>query len=122
MTYRRITGKELSWLIVLSAYAPDFDIIADRVFNTIGINILVYGARIHHGDFHNIGILLLYALSLAFLFKPLGFRFRDSFAGIGFGAHLFEDAMVSARLFASFGRRPQRSLCRTIQTFMESRI
>jgi membrane-bound metal-dependent hydrolase YbcI (DUF457 family) len=56
----------------------------------------VYGAHIQHGDFHNIGILLLYALSLAFLLSPLGFRFRDSFifAGIGFGAHLIEDAMV----------------------------
>ena len=79
MIYRRITGKELSWLIVLSAYAPDFDIIANRVFKAIGINILVYGAHIQHGDFHNIGILLLYALSLAFLLSPLGFRFRDSF-------------------------------------------
>jgi len=96
MIYRRITGKELSWLIVVSAYTPDFDIIADRVFDATGINILMNGAHIHHGDFHNIGILLMYAISLAFLLSPLGFRFRDSFifAGIGFGAHLIEDAMV----------------------------
>jgi hypothetical protein len=35
MICRRNTGKELSWLIVLSACAPDFDIIANKVFKTI---------------------------------------------------------------------------------------
>ncbi len=30
MTYRRITGREYSWIIVLSAYAPDLDITADQ--------------------------------------------------------------------------------------------
>jgi hypothetical protein len=32
MIYRRVTGREISWIIVLSAYTPDVDIIADAVF------------------------------------------------------------------------------------------
>ena len=99
MVYRRITGREYSWIIVLSAYAPDADIIADWLLKKIGITVLVYGAPIHHGDFHNLGVLVVYAVVVSFLLHPLGIRFADSFvfASVGFAAHLFEDALVFAQ-------------------------
>ena len=89
MIYRRITGRESSWIIVLSAYAPDVDIIADAVLRRIGVTVLVYGTPIDHGDFHNLGVLLVYAVAVSFLLHPLGIRFVDSFifASVGFAAH-----------------------------------
>ncbi len=36
MIYRRFTGRESSWIIVLSAYTPDVDIIADAILRKIG--------------------------------------------------------------------------------------
>jgi len=96
MLYHRITGREYSWIIVASAYAPDFDVFADALFKKLGITILVFGSPIDHGDFHNIAVLAVYATAVAFLLHPMGIRFRDSlaFAGVGFAAHLFEDALV----------------------------
>ncbi len=96
MVYYRCTGRDYSWIIIVSAYAPDLDIIADRMFKKIDITILVYGNPIKHGDFHNIAVLLLFAVSAALLLQTVGIRLVDSFifAGIGFGAHLFEDALV----------------------------
>jgi len=63
----------------------------------IGVTVLVYGAPINHGDFHNLGVLLVYAVAVSFLLHPLGIRFIDSFifASVGFAAHLLEDALVS---------------------------
>ena len=37
LIYKRITGRESSWIIVLSAYAPDVDIIADAILRKIGV-------------------------------------------------------------------------------------
>jgi hypothetical protein len=65
MVYRRITGRESSWIIVLSAYTPDVDIIADTVLKKIGVTVLVYGAPIDHEDFHNLGVLLVYAVGFS---------------------------------------------------------
>jgi hypothetical protein len=58
--------------------------------------VLINGIAIKHGDFHNIAVLLLFAVSVALLLQTVGIRLIDSFifAGIGFGAHLFEDALV----------------------------
>jgi len=97
MVYFKFTGRDYAWIIVASAYVPDMDIIADAVLKKIGITVLLYGNPIRHGDFHNIAFLLLFAVSVALLLHPLGIRLVDSFffAGIGFGAHLFEDALVA---------------------------
>lgn len=83
-------------IIVLSAYAPDIDYITNAVFRKIGISVLVYGQPIRHGDFHNIGVLLIYTILIALLLRNIGIKVLDSFilASIGFGAHLFEDALV----------------------------
>jgi len=96
MVYHRFTGRDHSWIIIASSYAPDVDIIVDSVLRKVGITVLVYGNPIKHGDFHNIAVLLVYALSVALLLHPLGVKLRDSFffASTGFAAHLFEDALV----------------------------
>ena len=111
MIYRRVTGRESSWIIVLSAYTPDVDMIADAVLRKIGVTVLVYSAPIDHGDFHNLGVLLVYAVVVSFLLHPLGIRFMDSFifASVGFAAHLLEDALVSNG-YRTYGHFPSKSL------------
>ncbi len=96
MIYYKLTGREYSWIIIASAYAPDVDMIADVAMKKIGITVLIYGNPISHGDFHNIAVLLVYAALIALLLHPIGIRLVDSFffAGIGFAAHMFEDALV----------------------------
>ncbi len=96
MIYRGLTGREYSWIIILSAYAPDIDVVANGLLKRAGITLLIYGSPIHHGDFHTLAALVFYAVSVSFLLHPLGIRFVDSliFAAVGFGAHFVEDALV----------------------------
>jgi len=96
MIYRGLTGREYSWIIILSAYAPDIDVIANGLLKKAGITLLIYGSPISHGDFHTLAVLVIYAVGVSFLLHPLGFRYVDSlvFAAVGFGAHLIEDALV----------------------------
>jgi membrane-bound metal-dependent hydrolase YbcI (DUF457 family) len=86
MLYSRFFGRDLGWVIVLSAFAPDFDI-----HPRVGVFL------INHGDFHNILYLGVYATMISFFLYFFGFRFRDSFvfAGVGYGAHILEDLAVS---------------------------
>ncbi|RZN35148.1 MAG: metal-dependent hydrolase [Methanophagales archaeon ANME-1-THS] len=96
MVYHKVTGRDYAWIIIASAYVPDVDIIANAVLKKVGITVLIYGSPIRHGNFHNLAVLLLFATAVAFLLHPMGIKLMDSFffAGIGFGAHLFEDALV----------------------------
>ena len=96
MIHYRFFGRDYSWIIIVSAFVPDLDIISDSLLKKMGIITLIYGNPIAHGHFHNLAILTLYAISVAFILHPIGFKFVDSifFAGIGFAAHLFEDALV----------------------------
>jgi hypothetical protein len=96
MVYRARTGREYSWIIILSAFAPDIDVIANGLLHRAGVTLLIDGSPIKHGDFHNLAGLLLYAAGVAFLLYPLGIAFVDSFifAAVGFGAHFLEDALV----------------------------
>ena len=95
MIHYRFFSRDYSWIIIVSAYAPDLDVISDSLLKKMGITVLIYGYPIAHGHFHNLAILTLCAISVAFLLHPIGFKFLDSifFAGIGFAAHLFEDAL-----------------------------
>jgi hypothetical protein len=97
MVYFKFTGRDYAWIIVASAYVPDMDMAADAVLKKLGITVLLYGNPIRHGDFHNITFLLMFAVSVALLLHPLGVKLIDSFlfAGIGFAAHLFEDALIA---------------------------
>ena len=45
MVYYRSTGRDYSWIIIASAYAPDVDMIADPALKKIGVTVLVYGVH-----------------------------------------------------------------------------
>ena len=96
MLFYRFTGRDSSWIIILCAWIPDIDLIANSVLTRSGFTLLFEGHRISHGVFHNIAIMVIFGILLAFLLHPFGIRFFDAFffAVIGFGAHLFEDALV----------------------------
>ncbi len=90
------TGRDYSWIIIASAFVPDLDIFAGHIFKQFDIGVLINGIPLKHGDFHNIAVLFIYAVGVGLLLKTIGMRFKDSFifAGIGFGAHIFEDVLV----------------------------
>ncbi len=85
MIHFRRTSRDYSWIIIASAYAPDFDIVADQVLGRLGMPVL----GIKHGDFHNIGMMLVFAGAAALVLRLAGMRFGDSFlfADIGGGAY-----------------------------------
>jgi len=96
MIFYRYTGRDSSWIIILCAWIPDIDLIANSVLTRSGFTLLFEGHKISHGVFHNIAIMVIFGILIAFLLNPFGIRFLDAFffAVIGFGAHLFEDALV----------------------------
>jgi hypothetical protein len=96
MLFYRFTGRDYSWIIVLCAWAPDIDLIANSILRMFGFTLLFEGHAITHGVFHNIAIMVIFGIAVAFLLHPLGIRFFDAlfFSIVGFGAHLFEDALV----------------------------
>jgi len=96
LVFYKYTGRDSSWIIILCAWIPDIDFIANRVLTTFGFTLLFEGHRISHGVFHNIFIMVIFGIFVAFLLHPFGVRFFDAFffAVIGFSAHLFEDALV----------------------------
>ncbi|HUH79077.1 MAG TPA: metal-dependent hydrolase [Methanoregula sp.] len=95
MLFFRFTGRDSSWIIILVSYAPDLDKIAEGILHH-----LRFAAFSGHGAptgiFHNVAAMVIFAVIVAFLLRPFGIRYLDSFlfALIGFGAHLFEDALV----------------------------
>lgn len=92
----RYAGRDSSWIVILVSYAPDLDKVLDAVLNFIGFTVLFEGHTIHHGTFHTVAALVVFAIAMAFLLSPIGIRFFDAFifTVVGFGAHLFEDALV----------------------------
>lgn len=96
LIYTVYRKKECLYIIIGSAYAPDIDMVADRILKKVGITVLVYGEPIKHGDFHNILVMILYAVLIALMLNTINIEMKDSLilASIGFGAHLFEDALV----------------------------
>ena len=96
LVYTVYRKKECLYIIIGSAYVPDVDIFIDGILKKINITVLVYGEPIKHGDFHNILVLLMYAILIALILNTINIKMKDSFilASIGFGAHLFEDALV----------------------------
>lgn len=96
LVYTVYRKEECLYIIIGSAYVPDVDIFIDGILKKINVAVLVYRQPIKHGDFHNILILIMYAILIALLLNTINIKMKDSFilASIGFGAHLFEDALV----------------------------
>lgn len=96
MIYYRAYGRDPSWIIIISAYIPDLDLIATPLFQKFGIEVYFNGHLLHHGDFHTFGSLIVYAAILGLILLPFGIKFFDAFlfGGIGFAAHIFEDSLV----------------------------
>jgi hypothetical protein len=96
MFFYRFTGRDYSWIIILCAWAPDIDIVANSVLRRFGFTLLFEGHAITHGVFHNVAIMVIFGIGVAFFLHPFGIRFFDAlfFSIVGFGAHLFEDALV----------------------------
>jgi membrane-bound metal-dependent hydrolase YbcI (DUF457 family) len=86
-------------IIVISGCVPDIDGIFDLVQNHLVYTTgqLLPRMTEHSRDFHSLGALVVYAV-LAGIFFMYVFRLKFSavalFAGIGYGAHIFEDALV----------------------------
>jgi hypothetical protein len=78
LIFYRYTGRDSSWIIILCAWAPDLDLF------------------LHHGAFHNITIMIIFGIIMAFFLHQFGIKIFDAFffSVIGFGAHLLEDALV----------------------------
>ncbi len=78
LIFYRYTGRDSSWIIILCAWAPDLDLF------------------LYHGAFHNIVIMIIFGIIMAFLLQSFGIKFFDAFffSVIGFCAHLLEDAVV----------------------------
>jgi membrane-bound metal-dependent hydrolase YbcI (DUF457 family) len=96
MVFYHYTGRDPSWIIILSALAPDLDELANPVIRRLGIRLLLDGSSIQHGTFHTIAFMVIFGIAVAFLLHPFGLKFLDSlfFSMLGFGAHLFEDTLV----------------------------
>jgi hypothetical protein len=96
MLFLHYTGRDPSWIIILVTYVPDLDKIAGPLLNRVGFTLLFEGHTIHHGTFHNIAAMIIFAVILAFILHPIGIRYFDTvlFTIIGIGSHLFEDALV----------------------------
>jgi membrane-bound metal-dependent hydrolase YbcI (DUF457 family) len=104
MLHYRYRSMDYSWIIIASAFVPDIDLIAGWVFKQLDMNVLIAGNSIKHGDFHNIAALLIFAVLVGLLLRRAGMQFMDSsiFAGIGFGAHMFEDALIANPAYSFF--------------------
>lgn len=96
MIHFKKTGRDYSLIIIASALAPDLDIFAGYILKQFGIGVLINGTPFKHGDLHNIAVLLIFAGFAGLLLRTIEMKFKDSFifAGIGFGAHIFEDMLV----------------------------
>lgn len=93
MIHYRLTGRDYSWIIIASAYAPDMDMISNSILDRFGI---MRESMISHGDFHNLTVLIIFAFLVSALLQVKRYNFIETFifAGSGFGAHMFEDALV----------------------------
>jgi len=94
MLWYKRTGRDPSWIIIASAYATDFDIVAGELLKKLDLNILT--TPIVHGDFHNIAFLLVFATAAALVLRLAGMRFLDSFLFAGFlgGAQDFGEELI----------------------------
>jgi len=93
MIFSRFTGRDPSWIIIAVAFVPDIDYVLEML-NGLTRHVLPLG--LHHGDLHNILLLVVFSLLLAAFLQWFGIRFIDGLicSAIGIAAHFFEDALV----------------------------
>jgi hypothetical protein len=104
-----IDQKHAGWctaVIVLSGCLPDIDGIFSLIqCPPIFSNGIIPYMAFHIRYFHTLGILFLFSVVVAGLltyYHRQDFRIMALFAGIGFGAHLLEDALVYEASSAAF--------------------
>jgi len=99
MIFSRTTGRDPSWIIIAVAFVPDIDLALEKIGRLPGITLPVI---IHHGDLHNILVLVVFSLVFAVILQWFGIGFIDGLicSAIGFAAHLFEDALVYKPAYA----------------------
>jgi len=92
----RYTGRDVSWIIIVLAWAPDTDFFISIVLRLFRFRYRFDGYGFIHGTFHNIAAMVVFAVILMVVLHHFGIRYIDAFvlSIIGFGAHLFEDALV----------------------------
>jgi membrane-bound metal-dependent hydrolase YbcI (DUF457 family) len=99
MIFSRTTGRDPSWIIIAFAFVPDVDLVLEKmhVLTRFG-----YPVIIHHGDLHNIFVLMVFSLLFAVILRWFGIRFIDGLicSAIGIAAHFFEDALVYQPAYA----------------------
>jgi len=88
--------QDSSWIIIILSYAPDLDVFAAPLHQA-GVTVFLEGQAVYHGMFHNIAAMLIFGVIFACIFYAFEIRFLDAlfFSLMGFGAHLFEDALIS---------------------------
>lgn len=96
---RGVQGTHL-WVILLGACAPDIDGIIDLVREPLFFTptTLLPHMTAHSRYFHNIAVLVVFALLAGAVLYRYGhpFLLSAACAGFGFATHLFEDALVYA--------------------------
>jgi hypothetical protein len=101
MFFFRYTGRDSSWIIIFMSFIPDLDFIA-TILRNFGVTVFFEGNAVYHGMFHTVAALVIMGVIFACIFNTFGVRFFDAlfFSSIGYGAHLFEDALVYPRGYA----------------------
>lgn len=89
-------GTLYPWIIVLSAFMPDLTAILKVLENLLELNIPFLAMIPQKDGFHTIGALACYMILVGLLLRlsHLSFSISALFAGIGYGAHLFADALA----------------------------
>lgn len=77
----------------MTAFMPDIDELVQLITHRLRFFLPF---TVHHGDFHNILISIIFSLIIATILIPFGIRFLDGLicSAIGIAAHFFEDALV----------------------------
>lgn len=96
MVFYKYTGRDHSWIIIVYAWAPDVVGITIPILNNFGFTLFHRLYYILNPALHTIAMMIIFGIIVACLLHPFGIRFFDAlfFSLIGFGAHLFEDALV----------------------------
>jgi len=96
---QRFTGRDHSWVIIASAYAPDIDVVG-----SVGLSLL-FGISLPyaiqatfplHSLLHTLAALIVYAAIIAILLRPYKIPILEGacYGAIGYGSHLLEDVLV----------------------------